>query len=73
MQTIKLSVNSLTSSGGAHTSLIIDGQDTGVLYLNPTEKDLLLKVLQSGAQQLDNVSFVEEDSDSEIDFDIFDD
>ena len=72
MHTVKLSVNSRTSVGGAHTSLIIDGQDTGVLYLNPEEKDILVQVLQAGSRELDNVVFQQEEPDSEIDFDIFD-
>jgi hypothetical protein len=73
MHTVKLSVNSRTSVGGAHTSLIIDGQDTGVLYLNPEEKDILVQVLQAGARELDSVVFQQEEPESEVDFDIFDD
>lgn len=72
MHTIKLSVNSHTNAGGAHTSLIIDGQDSGVLYLNPEEREILVRTLQAGAKELHDVQFTEEDPDSEIDFDIFD-
>jgi hypothetical protein len=73
MRTIKLSIDSRTGAGGAHTCLIIDGQDTGRLYLNPEEYDLLTEVLQTGARELKHVSLQVEEPDNEIDFDIFED
>lgn len=72
MRTVKLSVESWTSSGGAHTSLIIDGQDTGRLYLNREEYDLMVMLLQAGARETGNVNIQIDEPDSEIDYDIFD-
>ena len=57
MQTIKLDVKEYTGSGVAHTSLEIDGQDTGVLYLNKSELNTLVKVMRRGCQEHDGVVF----------------
>lgn len=73
MQTVRLDVTSYTSTGGVHANLIINGTDTGVLYLSPNEKDILMSLLQSGAHNTDNVFVDEKLPDEEIDIDIFDD
>lgn len=72
MHSIKLSVNSYTSSGGAHTSLLIDGHDTGVLYLTDAELNILTKILRKGALEDEDTTFHEVAADEdEVDLDIF--
>ena len=74
MHTIKLDVKSTTPGGATHASLVIDGQDTGVLYLSETEYDLLADTLRAGALQSDHVLFEQHaPDDEEIDIDVFDD
>lgn len=73
MHTIKLDVKSTTTSGGAHASLIIDGQDTGILYLSESEYELLVDTLRTGALESSTTLFEHSPSDEEIEFDEFDD
>jgi len=74
MQTIKLDVKEYTGSGVAHTSLEIDGQDTGVLYLNKSELNTLVKVMRRGCQEHDGVVFEHvEPLEEEFDYDVFTD
>ena len=73
MRHIQLSISSITDAGGAHTSMVIDGHDTGVLYLNPEERDLLNMVLREGAKRSPGVTFNELAPEEEFDYDIFDD
>lgn len=73
MQTVRLDVTTYTSTGGVHANLIINGTDTGVLYLSANEKDVLMGLLQSGAHNTDDVFVDEKLPDEEIDIDIFDD
>lgn len=73
MHTVKLVVNSVTSSGGAHCNLTIDGQDTGVLYLSDHEKEIMVKLLRDGSLESDNVVFEFNDVDDEFDYDAFED
>ena len=73
MHTIKFDVNNTTSSGGVHASLIIDGQDTGILYLSEAEFDMLVDTLRAGALESDEVLFECSRESDELDFDEFDD
>lgn len=74
MHTIKLDIRSLTSTGVAHTNLIINGDDAGVLYLSQTELETLNKVLSDGASQHDDVSYTQVESmDDEFEYDVFED
>lgn len=74
MQSIKLDVKSYTQGGVAHVNLIINDQDTGVLYLDRTEFELLCKTLQAGTTDADDVLFEQvEPVEEEFDYDIFED
>ena len=74
MHTIKLDVQSYTTSGVAHTNLFINGEDAGVLYVSKDELETLNKVLTDGAQQHDDVMFTQiEPADEEFEYDAFDD
>jgi hypothetical protein len=73
MRQLQLSISSITTNGGVHTSLVIDGHDTGVLYLNSEERDLLNNVLREGAKNSPGVTFCEVAPEEEFDYDIFDD
>jgi len=73
MHTIKFDVNNTTSSGGVHASLIIDGQDTGILYLSETEFNMLADTLRAGALESDEVLFECSTENDDVDFDDFDD
>jgi len=72
MHTVKLAVSSVTSNGGAHCNLVIDGQDTGVLYLSKNEKDIMVKLLRDGSLGHDSVVFEFSDTNDEFDYDVFD-
>ena len=73
MQTVKIDVKDYTTIGGVHANLIINGNDTGVLYLSKAEKELLLGLLVDGARESDIDVRVEcAEPDDEIDLDIFD-
>lgn len=72
MQAIKLDVKEYTSAGAAHTSLQIDGQDAGVLYLNKNELSSLINVLQAGCRENGNIMFEHiEPQEEEFDYDVF--
>lgn len=74
MHTIKLDVKSYTSAGVAHANLIVNGQDTGVLYLDEQELKALTSTLDIGAKQSDDVLFEQLEPDTaEFDYDIFED
>ena len=74
MQSINLDVKSYTEGGVAHVNLIINEQDTGVLYLDRAEFDILCKTLQTGAKEAKDVLFEHvEPSEEEFDYDIFED
>lgn len=49
MQEIKLCVTSRSGTGSVHSNIQINGNDAGVLYLTSSELDILSKVLNSGA------------------------
>lgn len=73
MQTVKIDVKDYTTSGGVHANLILNGNDTGVLYLSNAEKELLLSLLVDGARESEldvRVECVAPDDD--VDIDIFD-
>tara|TARA_B100002019_G_scaffold34277_1_gene28276 strand:- start:29 stop:253 length:225 start_codon:yes stop_codon:yes gene_type:complete len=72
MQAIKLDVKEYTAAGAAHTSLQIDGQDAGVLYLNKTELSSLVNVLRAGCRESGNIMFEHlEPQEDEFDYDVF--
>jgi hypothetical protein len=72
MQAIKLDVKEYTAAGSAHTSLQIDGQDAGVLYLNKTELNSLVNVLRAGCRENGNIMFEHlEPQEDEFDYDVF--
>ena len=74
MQTIRLDVRSYSSTGTAHTNLLIDGQDAGVLYLNQSELELLNKVLRAGCAEHEDVLFEQLEPDTEeFEYDVFED
>ena len=74
MQSIKLDVKSYTQGGVAHVNLIINEQDTGVLYLDKVEFDLLCKTLSNGVTNESDVLFEQiEPEEEEFDYDIFED
>jgi len=76
MHDVKLELKNKTTSGSVHANLIIDGQDTGVLYLSSEELETMIRVLGSGAQKLQDVSFRTSDTisnrEEEFDYDVFD-
>lgn len=49
MHTVAFDVSSVTGAGVSHCNLLIDGQDVGRLYLNESEKRMLIDTLRSGA------------------------
>lgn len=53
MQEIKLCVTSRSGSGSVHSSLEINGNNAGVLYLTTSELEILSKVLNTGALNVD--------------------
>lgn len=69
--TIRLSVEG-AGHAASTVKLYINDHDTGVLYLNPDELNILNNVITSGA--IENNVKIETTSpdDDEIDFDIFD-
>jgi hypothetical protein len=72
MQTVKIDVKDYTTTGGVHANLILNGTDTGVLYLSNAEKELLLSLLIDGARESELDVRVEcNEPDDEIDIDIF--
>jgi hypothetical protein len=72
MQTVKIDVKDYTTTGGVHANLILNGTDTGVLYLSNAEKELLLSLLTDGARESELDVRVEcNEPDDEIDIDIF--
>jgi len=74
MHTIKLDVQSYTSTGVAHTNLIINGDDSGVLYLSKSELEILNKVFTTGSQAHDDVMYSQVDlGDEEFEYDVFED
>ena len=76
MHAVRLELNSRTDGGSVHANLIIDGQDTGVLYLSSDELDIMVKLLDSGADNLPDIMFNTKDhspiKDEEFDYDVFD-
>ena len=74
MHTVKLDVRARTDHGCAHLYLYIDGHDTGALYLNQTELDILVSALRSGCLQSNDVVFEQtEPEDGQFEYDVFDD
>jgi hypothetical protein len=74
MHTIKLDIQSYTSAGVAHTNLIINGDDSGVLYLSRNELETLNRVLTTGSQGHDDVMYSQvELEDEEFEYDVFED
>lgn len=73
MRSIKLDVKSATPGGATHASLVIDGQDTGALYLAEQEYELLVDTLRAGAlESVDTLFEYDVPDDEEIDIDVFD-
>lgn len=74
MHTIRLEIKSYTDHGGAHSGLIIDGKDTGVLYLSKAELDTLVSALRVGCLQSTDIVFEQtEPDDEQFEYDVFDD
>jgi len=72
MRSIKLDVKSATPGGATHASLVIDGQDTGALYLSEKEYELLVDTLRAGAlESVDTLFEFDVPDEEEIDIDIF--
>jgi hypothetical protein len=64
MHTITLNKTHTTSSGSLHVQVEIDGRDSGVLYLTPSEADLLLNIMQRGVDVTGNKCISDIHSDS---------
>ena len=72
MRSIKLDVKSASPGGATHASLIIDGQDTGALYLSGKEYELLVDTLRAGSMEsVDTLFEYDVPDDEEIDIDVF--
>ena len=75
MHTVRLELNNRTDRGSVHANLIIDGQDTGVLYLSSDELDIMTRLLDSGASNIPGIEFDTRDEspvkDEEFDYDVF--
>ena len=73
MQSIQLRIEDSSPGGVTHANLLINGKDTGALYLDVEERELLNKVFSAAARELgDDVLQVEEIvPEMEIDLDIF--
>lgn len=73
MQSIQLKVQDSTPGGVTHVNLLINGKDTGALYLDTSELELLNAALAAASRDLgDDVLQVEEAvPDVEVDLDIF--
>ena len=71
MHTVKLDVTSRTVSGGVHATVLIDGQDTGKLYLTENEFSIVSGLLQAGAREQSDVLFECTSVEDEIDEDVF--
>lgn len=48
MHNINLKKIHTTQSGSLHVQVDIDGKDSGLLYLTPSEADLFVNILQRG-------------------------
>lgn len=48
MNNISLIKTYITSTGCVHAQVKINGSDVGMLYLNPTEIDVLTNILRNG-------------------------
>ena len=74
MHSIQLKVQDSTPGGVTHAILLINGKDTGALYLDVEELNLLTSIFSAAVRDLgDHALQVEEITpDEEVDHDIFD-
>lgn len=74
MQTVKLDIASYTTTGVAHTSLTINGNDVGMLYLDKHDLETLGAILEKGCNLSDDILFEQNEPEAEeFDYDVFDD
>jgi hypothetical protein len=71
MQTISLDVTGRSPTGSIHATVLINGQDTGKLYLTGEEHDLLNNVLRVGSRECSDVMYDNTSSEEEVDVDVF--
>ena len=73
MHTIKLDLKNRTTHGATHVNMLIDGQDTGVLYLSEKELQLLTEVLKIGTDMHQGcyLEIEQPQQEEEFDYDVF--
>lgn len=74
MQTVKLDISSYTATSVAHASLTVNGNDVGMLYLDPDDLKTFVTALEVGCGGSDDITYEQtEPSANEFDYDVFDD
>lgn len=71
LDTIQLNITSSSQGGVTTANLLINGHDTGILYLTEQERELFVSVLDRGRGE--DVKFEVNGLQEEIDIDIFED
>jgi hypothetical protein len=73
MHTIKLDLKNRTAHGATHVNMLINDQDTGVLYLSEKELQLLTEVLKTGTDMHQDcrLEIEQPQQEEEFDFDVF--
>lgn len=74
MQTVKLNISSYTATGVAHASLTVNGNDVGMLYLDPDDLKTVVTALEVGCGESDDITYEQTGPGTdEFDYDVFDD